>query len=204
MAILNNSNAISSGGYDINNSLRFRSSATAYLSRTPSSAGNRQTWTYSTWIKRGAVGSEATLISGGATTGRLCVYINSSGQLVSDVGGTGIFDQSTAVYRDPSAWYHFVWQFDTTQATAANRSRMYINGVQVSLTNTRTFSQNTNYEINNSVLQTLGTFSNSIGNFNFDGYQTETNFVDGQALTPSSFGETDTTTGVWKRQMLCL
>jgi len=185
------------GGYNLTNSLRFRSSATAYLSRTPASAGNRQTWTYSAWVKRGAVNAEATLLSGGATTGRLAVFFDSTGKLVSDVGGTGTFDESTAVYRDPSAWYHFVWQFDTTQATAANRSRMYINGVQVSLTNTRTFSQNTNYEINNSSLQTVGTLSNSLGGYNLDGYLAEVNFIDGQALTPSSFGETSSTTGVW-------
>lgn len=185
------------GGYFLTKSLRFRSSASAYLNRTPASAGNRKTWTYSTWIKRGAVGAEGTLISGGATTGRLAVFFDSTGRLISDVGGTGTFDQSTAVYRDPSAWYHFVWQFDTTQATAANRSRMYINGVQVTLTNTRTFTQNADYEINNSTLQTLGTFSNSIGTYNFDGYQAETYFIDGQALTPSSFGETSTSTGVW-------
>jgi len=153
----------SATGYNLTNSIRLRASASAYLSRTPASAGNQKTWTYSTWIKRGAVGAEGTIISGGATTGRLCVFFNSSGQLVSDVGGTGTYDQSTAVYRDPSAWYHFVWQFDTTQANAADRSRMYINGVQVSLTNTRTFTQNADYQINNSVLQTLGTFSNSIG-----------------------------------------
>ena len=200
MGIVNNALSGASGqssGYNLTNSLRFRSSAGAYLNRTPASAGNQKTWTYSTWIKRGAVSAEGTLISGGATTGRLCVFFNSSGNLVSDVGGTGTFDQSVAVYRDPSAWYHFVWQFDTTQATAANRSRMYINGSQISLTQTRTFALNTDYQINNSVLQTLGTFSNSIGTYNFDGYQAETNFIDGQALTPSSFGQTSATTGVW-------
>lgn len=185
-------------GYNLTNSLRFRASAGAYLNRTPASAGNQKTWTFSAWIKRGAVGAEGTLISGGATTGRLCVFFNSSGNLVSDVGGTGTFDQSVAVYRDPSAWYHFVWQFDTTQATAANRSRMYINGVQISLTQTRTFALNTDYPINNSVLQTLGVFSNSIGTYNFDGYLTEVNFIDGQALTPSSFGSTNALTGVWQ------
>jgi hypothetical protein len=181
----------------VGNSLRFRASATGYLSRTPPTAGNRKTWTFSAWIKRGSVSNEATPISGGATTGRLCVFFNSSGQLISDVGGTGTFDQSTAVYRDPAAWYHFVWQFDTTQATAANRSRMYMNGVAVALTNTRTFTQNADYEINNSVLQTIGTFSNSIGTYNLDGYMTEINFIDGQALTPNSFG-TFNQYGVWQ------
>lgn len=198
MSIIANNLLQGDEGYNISRSLRLRGSATGYLNRTPASAGNRQTWTYSTWIKRGSVGAEATLLSGGATTGRLCVYINSSGQLITDVGGTGTFDQSTAVYRDPSAWYHFVWIFDTTQATGANRSRMYINNAEVTLTKTRTFSQNTNYEINNASLQTIGTFSNSIGTYNFDGYQTETYFIDGQALTPSSFGETDLVTGIWK------
>jgi len=181
----------------ITQSLRLRNSASAYLNRTPASAGNRQTWTYSAWIKRGLIGTEGSLISGGATTGRLAVFFDSSNRLVSDVGGTGTYDQSTAVYRDPSAWYHFVWQFDTTQATAANRSRMYMNGVQVSLTQTRSFSQNTNYEINNSTLQTIGTLSNSLGGYCFDGEITEVNFIDGVSLTPSSFGATDVN-GIWQ------
>ena len=188
-----------SGGYQISRSLRFNSADSAYLNRTPASAGNRRTWTFSAWVKRGSVNSNVTLFSGGVGGfGRLCVIIDSTGYLVSDLGGTGTFDQSSAVYRDPSAWYHFVWQFDTTQATAANRSRMYINGAEVTLTKTRTFTQNTDYEINNNVLQTIGTFSNSIGTYNFDGYQTEINFIDGQALTPSSFGETNAQTGVWQ------
>jgi hypothetical protein len=183
--------------YQISRSLRFNSADTAYLSRTPASAGNRKTWTWSAWIKRGSVSSNVTLFSGGVGGfGRLCVIIE-NGYLISDVGGTGIYDQSTAVYRDPSAWYHFVWQFDTTQATAANRSRMYINGVEVALTKTRTFTQNTDYEINNNVLQTIGTFSNATGTYNFDGYQTEVNFIDGQALPPTSFGYVNPSTGVW-------
>lgn len=184
-------------------SLRFRSSANAYLNRTPATAGNRKTWTFSAWIKRGSVTAEGTLLSGGSSTGggaagRLGVFFNASGQLVSDLGGTGTYDQSTAVYRDPGAWYHFVWAFDTTQATAANRSRMYMNGVEVSLTQTRTFTQNTDYSINSADTQTIGVLSNSLSAYLFDGYMTNVYFVDGQQLTPSAFGRTNQQTGVWE------
>jgi len=179
-------------------SLRFRSSANAYLNRTPATAGNRKTWTFSAWIKRGSVTAEGTLLSGGSSAGRLAVFFNAGGQLISDLGGTGTYDQSTAVYRDPAAWYHFVWAFDTTQATAADRSRMYMNGVEVSLTQTRTFTQNTDYSINSDDTQTIGVLSNSLSAYLFDGYMTNVYFVDGQQLAPSAFGRTNQQTGVWE------
>jgi hypothetical protein len=184
-------------GYLLRNSLRFRASADAYLSRTPASAGNQQTWTWSGWVKRGVLGSASTLISGGGTTGRLALFFNGSDQLEIDVGGTGSFQTSTAVFRDPAAWYHVVWAFDTTQGTGANRSRIYVNGTELSLTQTRTFTQNTDYAINGTGIQTHGTLSNSIGGYNFDGYLTEMNFVNAQQLTPSSFAKTDPVTGQW-------
>ena len=184
-------------GYLLRNSLRFRASNSAYLSRTPAGAGNQKTWTWSGWVKRGVLGSASTLISGGGTTGRLALFFNGSDQLEIDVGGTGSFQTSTAVFRDPAAWYHVVWAFDTTQGTGANRSRIYVNGTELSLTQTRTFTQNTDYAINGTGIQTHGTLSNSIGGYNFDGYLTEINFVNAQQLTPSSFGKTDAVTGQW-------
>jgi hypothetical protein len=184
-------------GYLLRNSLRFRASNSAYLSRTPAGAGNQQTWTWSGWVKRGVLGSASTLVSGGGTTGRLALFFNGSDQLEIDVGGTGSFQNSTAVFRDPAAWYHVVWAFDTTQGTGANRSRIYVNGTELSLTQTRTFTQNTDYAINGTGIQTHGTLSNSIGGYDFDGYMAEVNFVNGQALTPSSFGKTDAVTGQW-------
>ena len=116
-------------GYQIAKSLRFRSSASAYLNRTPGSAGNRQTWTYSAWVKRGQLGQSHGIIA--ATTGtQISLGFNSSDQFFLTISGVGNANTS-AVFRDPSAWYHVVIKFDTTQATAANRSRIYVNGSEI-------------------------------------------------------------------------
>jgi len=107
---------------------------------------------------------------------------------------------ATAVLRDPSAWYHLVFAFDTTQATFGNRLKLYVNGVQSTVWSLQETggltAQNSDLYINNNQQHNLGA-SGTPGNY-FDGYMTEVNFIDGQALTPSSFGETDSATGVWK------
>ena len=122
-------------------SLRFNDDDDAYLSRTPSSASNRKTWTYSTWFKIANTSANHTIFSGGsANSGRVALYLSSGGNLITDLGQTGTYDQSVALFRDPSAWYHLVWAFDTTQGTGANRSRIYINGTEITLTKTRTWS----------------------------------------------------------------
>jgi hypothetical protein len=199
MAILNNSNAISSGGYDINNSLRFRSSASAYLNRTPASAGNRKIWTWSAWVKRGSLGTSV-MFSGGATSSDTGVnYIGFLSDQLIFAGISTYFRITSQVLRDPSAWYHIVVAFDSTQATANNRCLMYINGnVVTAFTTNNTLTLNTDYGINQAAAHRVASESLSGGFGNFDGYMTDINFIDGQALTPSSFGETDTTTGSWK------
>jgi len=198
MAILNNSNAISSGGYDINNSLRFRASASAYLNRTPGSAGNRKTWTWSAWVKLGKPSDFYALF--GSTNNCFIGYGQSTGGAnlgISDGNTSTMNVQTTALFRDPSAWYHIVFALDTTQATASNRVKIYVNGTQQTSFVTATYpTQNADFNINNTTAQYLGRTWD--GFQYFDGYMTEINFVDGQALTPSSFGETDTTTGSWK------
>jgi hypothetical protein len=107
--------------------------------------------------------------------------------------------KTNALFRDPSAWYHVILAFDTTNATAADRIRIYVNGVQQTLTITTQIAQNQNGYMNTgSAPHFIGSNnSNPSSNF-FDGYLADINFIDGQALTPSSFGETDITTGVWK------
>ena len=198
MAILNNSNAISSGGYDINNSLRFRSSASAYLNRTPGSAGNRKIWTWSAWVKRGSFGDQKLFSGGTGTTDATLTQIYFSSTEGLNISGYSTdFLKTTQVFRDPSAWYHIVVVMDTTNATADNRLRIYINGNEVTTFSTRNnLTLNADYGVNNSQAHNIGRYTGA-SNY-FDGYMTEINFVDGQALTPSSFGETDTTTGVWK------
>jgi hypothetical protein len=204
MAILNNSNAISTtGGYDINNSLRFRASATAYLSRTFASSGtNNKIQTFSAWVKRGLLSSSTDyrLMGGydGSSANSTEINFNNDSLRLEFGGAANNPVITTQVFRDPSAWYHIVVAIDTTQATAANRVKMYVNGNQVTAFSTATYpaqnalSQLTSANVNNRI------GSSWSGSNPFDGYMTDINFIDGQALTPSSFGETDTTTGSWK------
>ena len=202
MAILNNSNAISSGGYDINNSLRFRSSASAYLSRTPASSGNRQVWTWSAWIKRGTLGGASNVLfncyNTASSTQTSIEFANDTlGVFSNDSSTVNLNLFTTQVFRDPSAWYHFVVTVDTTQATSSNRVKIYVNGSQITAFSTSTYpSLNYNSHINTTSLHT--TFATRTPSGLTDGYLAENNFVDGSAKTPSDFGETDTTTGSWK------
>lgn len=194
-----------SGGYQISRSVRLRSSATAYFNRTPSVAGNRQIWTWNAWVKRGGIGvTDYTLFSAG-TSATDTTDINFSGNSGGDVflirnrvASTNLFIlQTTPVYRDPAAWYMITAVFDTTQATAANRFKLYVNGVQVTVFSTATYgAQNSNTYANATNAHRIGA-SAATAAF-FDGYLTEINFIDGQALTPSSFGETNAVTGVWQ------
>ena len=184
-------------GYNINNSLRFRNSASTYLSRTPASAGNRQIMTYSFWVKRGALTADYNLTN--ATTdasNSATLYFNSSNNQTFDVflrvGATNYSVTTSQVFRDPSSWYHIVVAIDTTQATASNRTKVYVNGTQVTAFLTANYvPQNSNLALNNNVAQSIG------GTSFFDGYMTEVNFIDGSQLTPSSFGQTDGASGSW-------
>ena len=187
------------GGYNVNRSLRFRASASAYLNRTPASASNRKTWTWSSWVKIGNLTSTYNpLFSGGpaGTNARLAIQFDSPTSLSLNLYGVGNLVQTTQVFRDPSAWYHIIVALDTTQATASNRCKIYINGAQVtSFAVSPNFTLNADYPINDTVLHTISKFSSDP--YYFDGYLAEMNFIDGQALTPSSFGAYDTN-GVWQ------
>ncbi len=203
MAILNNSNAISAGGYDVNNSLRFRSSASAYLSRTPASTGDRQKWTFSAWVKRGASGVRQGIFvanpSGAVYWGLEFETGNNLNIYDSNAGGTTALT-TTALYRDFGAWYHVVVAVDTTQSTASNRVKLYINGTQVTAFSVANYpSQNSNTQINTgSLAHYIGNWNPSVANLPLDGYMAEVNFIDGSQKAASDFGETDATTGVWK------
>jgi hypothetical protein len=189
--------ASAAGGYNLTNSLRFRASASASLSRTPASAGNRRTWTYSTWVKRGALTTARPLLAGIVGGGQDVLYFATSDTIIFyQDGGSGSFLIASPLYRDPSAWYHIVVAVDTTQATESNRYKLYVNNVQVTNFGLATYPvQNYQGFINNNSDQKISTDLN--GDY-FDGYLTEVNFIDGQALTPSSFGENNEDTGVWQ------
>jgi hypothetical protein len=182
---------------NLTNSLRFRSSASAYLNRTPTLAGNRKTWTWSAWVKLGKPSDFYALF--GSTNNCFIGYGQSTGGAnlgIADGNTSTMNVQTTALFRDPSAWYHIVFALDTTQATAANRVKIYVNGNQQTSFVTATYpTQNADFNINNTTAQYLGRTWD--GFQYFDGYMTDINFIDGQALEPYYFGNNDAN-GVWK------
>ncbi len=202
---------LSDEGYQISRSVRLRSSASAYLSRTAGTPTNANIWTLSGWVKRGTLSTRGTLLCGGSNnvnyiafndTGTTdyfgLTYANTPSQLVNVM--------TTQVFRDPSAWYHLMVVYDSTSATSTitgsstDRVRLYVNGTQVTaFSATSGPSQNTSVNINAaSAVLNIGRRNVTSADSYFDGYLTEVNFIDGQALTPASFGETDALTGVWK------
>jgi hypothetical protein len=189
-----------SGGYQISRSLRFNSADSAYLNRTPATTTNRQIWTWSGWVKRGKLGVNGRVFQAReGSTGNQFFLRFSSTDTIFVTGDSGSYTlETTQVFRDPSAWYHIVFACDTTQATSSNRFKLYVNGSQVTAFGTATYpSQNLNTTVNSAFPHGLGAETSGPSEF-FDGYITETYLIDGQALTPSSFGETNAQTGVWQ------
>jgi len=183
-----------SGFYDfeISNSLRFEDGDSAYLNFTPGTAGNRRTFTFSCWIKHSGVDNNASTlpIVWGSTGTVSSLSIAMSSNRVHSIlfynGGQN--NQTTALFRDSSAWYNFVLACDTTQGTATNRTKLYVNGVAVTAWESANYpNQNTDGGINAAGASYIG---RQIGQSRyFDGYMAEVNQIDGLALTPSSFGE---------------
>jgi hypothetical protein len=187
------------GGYEVDNSLRFDDGSSDTLTRTVSTAGNRKTFTYSSWIKRGIVSAGYGLFGqGNRSSSDFDIRLESDGKIRIEPSGFDI--KTNAQYRDCSAWYHIVLAVDTTQATASNRVKLYVNGSQVtSLANTTYPSLNYDTVVNSSGSTgnvVLGDIFNGTGKF--DGYMAEVVLIDGTALDPTSFGEFDSATGIWK------
>jgi len=191
--------AAGGGGYNIERSLRFNSADSAYLNRTPASASNRKTWTWSGWIKRSGISSGGILFA--ARTGAGGTYLTMVLSSVDDFRMESNSEtayplyKTNALFRDPSAWYHFVVALDMTQATSTNRIKVWVNNVLQTTASYNVPAQNTDLAVNSTETHLIG--QQASGTY-FNGYLTEINFIDGQALTPSSFGETDSATGVWK------
>jgi len=197
------------GGYAIDNSLRFNDNDSAYLNRTPSSAGDRRTFTLSVWFKltvspAGDSNYERQILSADDGTGGNnnfdYIAINNTNKIFI-FGYEGAVNQqltSTQVLRDTSAWYHLVVAFDTTQATASNRIKVYLNGNQITAFDTASYpSLNFQTRINNTNPHYIGKYPDSSTQY-FDGYMAEYHFIDGQQLDASSFGEFDEDSGIWK------
>jgi hypothetical protein len=188
--------------FPIEQSLRFNDNDSAYLSRTPASAGNRKTWTWSGWIKKSFSSTTDTVLFSANNGGNQWFLIGFSG------GNTGIdvdwYNGSTrlarkfsnANFRDVSAWYNVVVAVDTTDGTAEDRIKVYINGVRVTSWSINTNpSQNSDTYINSTNLHTVGENASTSQSNYFDGYLADVNFIDGQQLDATSFGELKS--GIW-------
>lgn len=180
-------------GYQIQRSLRFNSSDSSYLSWTPGSVGNKKTWTWAAWVKRSKLGDYQRLFYGGNECS-IRFENDDTLRFSNYTGSFTAFFKTTAVYRDVSAWYHIVLTIDTSNATSTDRLRLYVNGERVTaFTSTIYPTQNLDLEINGANSHYIATAG---GSEYFSGYLAEIYFIDGQALTPSSFGQLDSN-NVW-------
>ena len=184
----------------VGNSLRFRSSASATLNRTASTPTNNLKWTWSAWVKKGQLSTYGSLFAAGSDASNYATLYqyNDNTLLFYQVSGGGVVGQisTTAVYRDPAAWYHIVVVYDSANATSANRLLIYVNGVLQTTTVTTALGSSQASFINSAIPQYIGRNGGGANNY-FDGYLAEQNFIDGQALTPNSFG-TFNSYGVWQ------
>ena len=199
---------VAHGAYTIANSARFISGTPDYLSKTLTTPTDSKKWTFSVWFKRGQLdgaGNQHGILGGGdgsATCGSSnprydAIGFNADQLQIFTCNGFETDLLSNALFRDPSSWNHLVVVYDSAQATASNRVKAYINGSQITSWSSATYpAQNTASSINSAYLHYIGT--NTIATTrSFDGYLSDVYFVDGQALDPTSFGQTDPTTGSW-------
>ena len=197
---LHNRGSISTG-YEINNSCKFEADNSEYLERDPSSAGNRKLFTTSMWVKRTELGQASTIFGVQPSSGQSNNNTFQFGFTSDDKFQCGLQTfyvlQSNRLFKDTSAWYHIVVAVDTTQSTAADRIKLYVNGVQeTSFSTQATITQDSDLGINFTEPHRIGTLiANS---WYFSGYIAEMNHIDGQTLTPTEFGEFDDDSGIWK------
>ena len=199
MATVLGANTLSSGGFQVNNSVRFNSADSADLRISDySGAGtSRRIRTYSMWIKRSEL--SYAVIFGSA--GKDHWVFNANNTIQFNIGsGTDSRRVTTRLFTDVTAWYHLVFAYDTTQGTAANRFTLWVNGVE---TSTAIVSGKNEVQQNEDALVFINNDTHTIGSDEdgasyFDGYMAEWVFVDGQKLDADSFGEFDEDSGIWK------
>ena len=203
MPLIVGTNSIKDTGYDVANSCRFNDDDGAYMHKTPSSGGSQTTFTFSTWLKQGDLGSSSVLFASGEADGdpNFAIYMDSAQQIniLYYESSTLLHLESNALYRDPSAWMHVCVAIDTTQSTNTNRAKLYVNGTQVTSLATSTYcDQNVDISINTDAYRMSVGAGVGDGD-DLDGYLAETVFIDGSALAATSFGEFDEDSPtIWK------
>jgi len=189
--------------HTVDNSCRFNDDDSSQLQVTNGTATDNQKWTCSFWIKRGAVGGSHCLMAAKTGSPYFRLYIDSNNKI--NFYGNDKDDSNSVAYvtnrlfRDPSAWYHIVTAMDSTLAAAGDRFRIYVNGVEETSFSTETDpTQNKIYPMNYTGFD-VNVASRDDDVDPYDGYMAEVCLIDGQQLTPSSFGEFDSSSPtIWK------
>jgi len=203
--IILGTNSIKDTGFDVANSCRFNSADNAYMGKTSSSNGTATSGTFSCWIKRGNLGATSSIMSQVEDSSNFLILRFTSGNALDlrwRDGGSGTDANLTTnrLFRDPSAWMNIVVKFLTSDGTGSNRVKIYINGVQ------ETSFSSSDYPTQNDPLYgnvSSGVYRIGDNGFgatgeDFDGYITEVVWLDGTSTTPTSFGEFDSDSGIWK------
>ena len=184
--------------FEIERSLRFNESDT-YLSRTPSSNGNRRTWTISIWFKNGSENLQSQRFwstNNSLTDGAYGSFAYENDGFIAELR-SHLDLRTTNRFRDSSGWGHVVLALDTTQSTSSDRAKLYFNGVQVTAFDTESYpSQNHEGGWNSTSEHNIGRELYNTRRY-FGGYMAEFTNIDGLQLTPSSFAKTDPVTGQW-------
>jgi len=180
-----------SGSYRINNSLRSNNADSPYLSKIFASAGNRKTWTFSAWVKKSRTGDNNlfSVHTSNSDVAEALFNVEDLFQFLDYASGYRIHLITTAKYRDPSAWYHIVIAVDTTQGTAANRAKLWINGIQPTLGTATYPNQNTDLKVNTAMEHRIASSTQHANTKWLAGYLAEVNFLDGVVGTAENFGE---------------
>ena len=212
MPLILGTNSIKDTGYNVANSCRFNDDDSPFMSKASTTVTNDKKFTVSAWCKRGNMGGGSgnefgifghrsnsnngnnNLQFGFYQDHIYCAFVSNNG---SDVH---INKVSTAHFRDTSAWYHVMLAVDTTQGTASNRNRIYVNGTEITSFSTDTNAPSDRTFLNDACNIDVGRYTNTGGShFEFDGYLAEVVFIDGLQLTPTSFGEFDEDSPqIWK------
>ena len=184
--------------FEVERSLRFNDDDSPYLELTPSAAGSNQ-MTFSFWVKRGNnFGSSSVIFSSGVNNARGHIYFETDNKLriqPFNSSGANAGLSTNMVFRDPSAWYHIVISFNNSAYNdLASTANVYVNGAAVTFTADNYNVPTGGNRLNDAQEKRIGEFRPDDGG-HFDGYLAEFNFIDGQVLTPSSFGETNSVTG---------
>ena len=204
--LIGGANSAVDAAYSVDNSCRFNDGDSAYMHITPGSAGNLDTWTFSFWMKICTFGLEQRILStdgaAGSSYGTIMIHPTYNDLIVYSYNGTDFdhYHRTNRQFKDPSAWYHIVVAFDTTQSTAGNRVKIYVNGTLETSFRTETIpDQNQDTQFNHDTKHWLSGNQEDQNTNYFDGYLAETVFIDGLQLAPTSFGEFDEDSPtIWK------